>query len=306
MNVTQQPNVTFRRVTLPGLSQRDPAGVPAPGCDTPGLSQSGHVTPLVLSLFPGIDLLGMGFEEAGFCVVRGPDLIFGGDIRLFNAPRGRFDGIIGGPPCQDYSRKRRTPPTGYGNAMLEEFKRIVEQARPLWWLMENVAEVPDLTIAGYSWQRLDLRAAEFGLEQNRLRHFQFGQRTGYPLILPREQTTKATQPCALASEGTKADRRAWPEFCQLQGLPPDFSLPAFKQSERYRAVGNGVPVPMARAIAEAIKKPNGGIPCACSCGRPLKGGQTYATPACRKRAQRRRDQRRSVTPLLSHAIEVSQ
>jgi hypothetical protein len=31
---------------------------------------------LVLSLFPGIDLLGHGFELEGFCVVRGPDVIY--------------------------------------------------------------------------------------------------------------------------------------------------------------------------------------------------------------------------------------
>jgi hypothetical protein len=33
---------------------------------------------LLLSLFPGIDLLGRGFELEGFNVVRGPDPIFGG------------------------------------------------------------------------------------------------------------------------------------------------------------------------------------------------------------------------------------
>ena len=41
---------------------------------------------LVLSLFPGIDLLGMAFEEEGFTVVRGPDLIWGGDIKRFAPP----------------------------------------------------------------------------------------------------------------------------------------------------------------------------------------------------------------------------
>ena len=34
----------------------------------------------MLSLFPGIGLLDMAFEEEGFCVVRGPDLLWGGDI----------------------------------------------------------------------------------------------------------------------------------------------------------------------------------------------------------------------------------
>src|SRR6266852_4876882 len=60
----------------------------------------------VLSLFPGIGLLDMAFEEEGFCVVRGPDLLWGGDIRRFHPPAGKFDGVIGGPPCQMFSRMR--------------------------------------------------------------------------------------------------------------------------------------------------------------------------------------------------------
>src|SRR2546430_12673163 len=37
------------------------------------------------------------------CVVRGPDLLWGGDIRRFHPPAGKFDGVIGGPPCQLFS-----------------------------------------------------------------------------------------------------------------------------------------------------------------------------------------------------------
>lgn len=33
---------------------------------------------LVLSLFPGIGLLDLAFELESFCVVRGPDLLWGG------------------------------------------------------------------------------------------------------------------------------------------------------------------------------------------------------------------------------------
>ena len=93
---------------------------------------------LVLSLFPGAGLLDRGFEQAGFCVVRGPDTLLGQRIEDFHAPAGHFVGIIGGPPCQDFSRARRAPPTGYGVRMLAEFARVVTEAQPAWWLMENV------------------------------------------------------------------------------------------------------------------------------------------------------------------------
>lgn len=69
---------------------------------------------LVLSLFPGAGLLDFGFTKAGFCVVRGPDILLGSDIRMLTLDEGRFDGIIAGPPCQDFSRARRRPPSGHG------------------------------------------------------------------------------------------------------------------------------------------------------------------------------------------------
>jgi hypothetical protein len=51
---------------------------------------------LVLSIFPGIDGLGRAFEELGYCVVRGPDVLWGGDVRRFHPPAGVFAGVIGG------------------------------------------------------------------------------------------------------------------------------------------------------------------------------------------------------------------
>jgi hypothetical protein len=57
---------------------------------------SSTATILVLSLFPGIGLLDMAFEEEGFCVVRGPDPLWGGDVRLFHAPAGRSTGSSAG------------------------------------------------------------------------------------------------------------------------------------------------------------------------------------------------------------------
>lgn len=242
---------------------------------------------LILSLFPGIDLLGRGFEEEGFCVVRGPDLIFGGDVRRFTVPPGRFDGVIGGSPCQDFSKARRDDPTGNGMAMLDEFRRIVHEARPDWWLLENVPGVPDTKIDGYSWQRVDVRASEFGLAQRRLRHIQFGSRREMIITVNRDSSTEEVEPTVMATDTVTP----WEKFCSLQGLPPDFDLPVFTIAGKRSAVGNGVPLPMARALARAVKsmKPMDSVAvCACGCGRPVAGKATHAGAACRKRMQRRR------------------
>ncbi len=42
------------------------------------------------------------------------------------------------------------------------------------------------------------------------------------------------------------------EAIRAQGLPAGFDLPGFTVREKVRAVGNGVPLPMGRAIADAV------------------------------------------------------
>jgi len=238
---------------------------------------------LVLSLFPGIGLLDRGFEDSGFCVVRGPDLIFGGDIRNFTVPSGRFDGVIGGPPCQDFSRARRGLPTGNGNQMLNQFKRVVNEARPVWWLAENVPGVPDIIIDGYSWQRLDLNASCFGSKQRRNRHVQFGSLDGTQLTIDRPGLN-GTESTVLAN-----DTRPLSEIAALQGLPDDFDIPAFTRGALVRAIGNGVHYGMSKALALAVISRRADVTlCACYCGRRVTGKQIYANGACRKRAFDRR------------------
>jgi DNA (cytosine-5)-methyltransferase 1 len=256
---------------------------------------------LVLSLFPGIDLLGRGFEAEGFAVVRGPDLIWGQSIEDFHVPSGKFEGVIGGSPCQQFSLKNRNRDKAEGERLLEEFARLVKEAQPDWWLLENVPTVSDVAIDGYKVQRLDLRASECGLKQNRLRHFQFGSKDGRVLIPERENLSMENnrlvtlEACCLASEGKKTSRRGFADFCELQGLPRDFELPGWPIAFKYKAVGNGVPVPMAGVIARSIKSAvvsqgQGPALCECNCGRVVRGKQKAATPACRKRLQRKREQ----------------
>ncbi len=86
--------------------------------------------------------------------------------------------------------------------------------------------------------------------------------------------------------------RNFAELCELQGLPRDFDLPGLSRTAKARAVGNGVPVPMARSVAEAIRDSWhwATLPrlCACNCGRLVTGRQVTATAACRKRIERSR------------------
>jgi DNA (cytosine-5)-methyltransferase 1 len=249
---------------------------------------------LVLSLFPGVDLLGRGFEAEGFSVVRGPDLIFGGDVRAFHAPAGRFDGVMGGTPCPDFSRQRRGPPSGYGVEMIAEFRRLVTEARPAWWLLENVPSVPDVKIEGYSWLRIDLDARECGSEQSRPRHFQYGHLNGLVPVIRRSRPAGdvgSLEPCCMASEGSRPGRSSWARFCALQGIAPR-ELPGWSVAAKYRAVGNAVHFLVARTMAAGIRDavPGDSVRlCACDCARIVDGRRVLATAACRKRVQRRRD-----------------
>lgn len=255
-------------------------------------SDVGGQNGLVLSVFPGIDLLGRGFELENYCVVRGPDALWGGDIRTFHPTRGVFEGIVGGSPCQELSRLFRGVPTGYSLQMLTEYIRTVTEAAPDWFLLENVPAVPDVKIPGYTVQRFNARASEYGGAQHRLRSFQFGSRDGAGLVLRRSVTHPvATEAAALASEGRRTKRRGWAEFCALQGLPEPLSLDAMNVQGRYKAVGNGVYLPLARDIARAIRDRGVTLArvCVCGCGREVPAGRTLATAACRKRMQRTRD-----------------
>jgi len=252
---------------------------------------------LVLSLFPGADLLGRGFESAGFVTVRGPDTLLGQDVRSLSlcSVTGAFEGIIGGPPCQDFSRARRRPPTGYGDEMLVQFCWRVVEAQPDWYLVENVPNCPTLVIHGYTVQRFNLFASEFGCPQLRNRSFQFGSRDGVPLVIVRRTQSQKIKPAAMASDGEHGRRKNFADHCEQQGLPRNFDLPGLSRSAKFRAVGNGVPVPMAHAVALAIRE-RGRVTvklCECNCGRPVTGRQVLATAACRKRMER---QRRGLSP----------
>lgn len=234
---------------------------------------------LVLSLFPGIGLLDMAFEEQGFCVVRGPDVLWGGDIKTFHPPAGVFRLVIGGPPCQQFSRFRTVvKANGFATAenLIPEFERCVSEAEPFAFLMENVPDAPEPAVESYAVQSFILNNRWCGGEQNRVRRFSFGVRNAQTIDLRRYLEIEALEalrwaPAVAASGGVKpgipGDKNtrlkylgwktagALVQSIRLQGLPPDFLEKApFTMKGKHKVVGNGVPLPMGRAIAKAVKE----------------------------------------------------
>jgi DNA (cytosine-5)-methyltransferase 1 len=281
--------------------------------------------PLVLSLFPGIGLLDMAFEQEGFCVVRGPDVLWGGDIRRFHPPAGAFDGVIGGPPCQAFSRlaimvRHNGYEPKFGN-LIPEFERCVAEAQPRWFLMENVPAAPTPVVLGYDIGHYRLNNRWFididglGAEQNRLRAISWGLRgmdelealdhqLDFDVALferpsvatgvtssdgggvmrgcsGRHAVLTSTTPVPIKIGGSGQIKTTWrsqpvtaghggggnlpkgyvyslEDACELQGLPRDFTehMP-FRKDAKLKAVANGVPLPMGRAIARAVRRSMG-------------------------------------------------
>lgn len=250
-------------------------------------------TPLILSLFPGIGLLDMAFELEGFCVVRGPDVLWGGDVHAFQPPAGRFDGVIGGPPCQAFSRLRHlVEHNGYAVAknLIPEYERVVREASPAWYLMENVPDAPSPDIDGYRAHRQLLCDAWVGGATRRMRAITFGRPMGdarpYLAIETLALHHQDVEPTVCASGGarpipvaiggngkvkrTRTERHIatrkgasamgfktrgyLADAIRLQGLPDGFLDHApFTVAGKIKVVGNGVPLPMGRAIARAVK-----------------------------------------------------
>jgi DNA (cytosine-5)-methyltransferase 1 len=255
--------------------------------------------PFTLSLFPGAGLLDEAFRLEGYHVVCAPDKIWGGDIRTFHAPPGKFNGVIGGSPCQDFSRKRKQykmPPTGYGLEMLREYLRVVWEAQPDWFLLENVPGVPDVCVEGYVVQRLNLNSNECGMTQDRLRCFQFGSRQGLTLVIERGEKPDQTEKTCMATEGKRSNRRNFADFCRSMGLPGALDLPGLSIQAKYSMVGNGVPIQMGRIVARAILEAHTRTEpvkvCICNCGRKVSNNQKHGGPACRQRMKRARDEAR--------------
>lgn len=240
----------------------------------------------MLSLFPGIGLLDRAFEEQGFCVVRGPDLVWGGDVKTFHPPAGRFVGVIGGPPCQVHSTGATLAQLNGGprrENLIPEFERVVREAEPVWFAMECAPKSPAAVVEGYGvWSAL-LHNRDFGAVQMRCRRWSVGFVGPAAVNLWRYLEFDALHHrrkarAVLASGGdypgrfrevvlkdgrkrrfplhSRASKRTVAEALELQGLPVDFfgRETPFSVEGQQRLVGNGVPLTMGRAVAAAVRR----------------------------------------------------
>lgn len=122
----------------------------------------------VLSLFDGISCARLALERAGFVVDRYfaseidkyaiqisaknfPDIIQIGDVKMVahkDAPikynLKDIDLLIGGSPCQDLSiaKKDRKGLDGERSGLFWEYVRILQEVKPKYFILENVASMP--------------------------------------------------------------------------------------------------------------------------------------------------------------------
>lgn len=166
------------------------------------------MSPKLIDLFSGAGGMTLGFAQEGFEPVFACDmdrhaaetyrLNFGdhihcGDIRdIVQFPAA--DIVIGGPPCQGFSRLGKmtygtpTESSYEGNALWSEYIRCVEQVRPKIFVVENVADF----MKHFAWVELQreahrlgynlaagiLNAADYGVPQRRHRAIIVGSRIG--------------------------------------------------------------------------------------------------------------------------------
>jgi DNA (cytosine-5)-methyltransferase 1 len=181
--------------------------------------------PTVIDLFSGCGGMSWGLHKAGFNVLAGVDK-WGRALETFqlNHPttwaikadianldpysvmsrlelqQGKLDCLIGGPPCQGFSKN---VPAAYRfledprNQLFRDFLHFVEAMLPKVVVMENVAEIynaydgavrteiiKNLEQLGYEVEVAVLYGPDYGVPQRRRRCFFFASRTGIKPVLP--------------------------------------------------------------------------------------------------------------------------
>jgi DNA (cytosine-5)-methyltransferase 1 len=243
-------------------------------------------TPTVISLFTGAGGLDLGFEAAGFATRVALEMdrdavatlrynrdwpVIDQDIhspagssdRVLRAGRlrvGDADVLIGGPPCQPFSKsgywatgdaRRLSDPRA---STLGAYLRILRDTLPKSFLIENVPGIAfsskdegllfiereirkinrDLGTR-YSFKAALLRAVDFGVPQDRQRVFIVGHREGREFQFPQAEFGAST--VDLLGETMRPVRTAWDAIGDLE----DDSDPALQMSGKWAELLPSIP-----------------------------------------------------------------
>jgi len=168
----------------------------------------------IIDLFCGCGGLSLGFEEIGFEVAYAIDM-WHMAIETYNhnhdkkvaeckdiheltneklqqfKKSGEIVGVIGGPPCQGFSKVGTRDVNDLRNHLYLEYCRVVEEVSPDFFVLENVSGLLTLckgmykediikrfSDLGYTVEYKEVCAADYGVPQNRHRVFFVGMKNG--------------------------------------------------------------------------------------------------------------------------------
>jgi len=233
--------------------------------------------PTVISLYTGVGGLDFGFEAAGFRTAVAVELdpvccrtvrlnrrwpLIEGDIhnipsqhilRTAGLRKGEADVLVGGPPCQPFSKSGYWATGDSGRLddaradTLTAYLRVLRDTKPRTFLLENVrglayqgkdeglqlllrgiAEVNRQTGTRYTVSWATLNAADYGVPQLRERVFLIASRDGAPFLFP-EATHGDVTNCDLFSE-REPHRTTWNA---LGDLPQEVDDPSLEVAGRW-------------------------------------------------------------------------
>lgn len=228
--------------------------------------------PTVISLFTGVGGLDLGFEAAGFQTVAAVEMdriccetlrlnrrwpVLEGDIHRISSReilaasgmrQGEVDVLIGGPPCQPFSKSGYWATGDSGRlsdpraGTLVEYLRVLRDVQPRAFLLENVRglayqgkdeglrfllegieQINKKTRASYSIRIATLNAADYGVPQLRERVFLIGSRDGTPFQFPKA-THSPNNSTSLIESDLEPHRTAWDAIGDLPEPKDDPAL----------------------------------------------------------------------------------
>lgn len=235
------------------------------------------VMELVISLFPGADLLSKPFEADDRCIVRGPDLLTGGNIVDFHLPANTFAGMIGGPPCLAYSRATFLANLPHDTHVdyIPDFVRLWFETGKPWVVMENVPEAEKCLAIPQEWNKVILRDWDCGGKTIRRRAFwtwpfavptlppRDGEDDAFGLVVASGHRASAYGTMGMATGTFLPGTSDIDEVGLVQGFPElgeYYMKLGLSKKFAWRLLGNGVPLAMGKHVAKAqrnySKRPN--------------------------------------------------